>query len=78
MDLTENYKALGAAVVKQAVQDYRAAWKRLRRFPKDRSAADECRRIEEFFLSERFDLFTDLDGPWLLRKLKEKLEDSEA
>lgn len=65
------YQELGAAVVKQAVKDYCTAHRRLRRRPEDKAAAKDVKEIEAFFEGPSFELFSDLDGPWLLKKLKD-------
>lgn len=69
------YQELGAAVVKQAVKDYRTAHRRLRRRPEDAAAAKDVKDIEAFFTSPYFEMFTDLDGPWMLRRLKTMMEE---
>jgi hypothetical protein len=68
------YKRLGNAVILQAARDYKRAYRKRARYPKDNSAKDECRELEEFFRSQRFQIFTDLDGPALLEKLQKTLQ----
>lgn len=76
-----NEANLGNAVVLQAVKDYRSARKRLSRLPKSNKKRVSERRIqaeemirdcEEFFQSERFNVFSALDGKILLEKLQEE------
>ena len=43
------YERLANAIILQAVTDYRAALKRVKRNPKDRERMDESLRIERFF-----------------------------
>lgn len=69
-----NFKLLGNAVVFQAVEDYRNARIDFANCPKDykaKSMMDEC---ESFFLSERFNIFTDLDGKALLERLRKEVQ----
>lgn len=69
------YQELGAAVVKQAVKDYRTAHRRLRRRPEDAAAEKTIEEIEAFFEGPYFEMFTDLDGPWMLKRLKTMMEE---
>ena len=71
MNGLEEYEELGNAVVLRAVDDWRDAIRTLRKHP-DHVQAERMRRdCERFFLSRWFGFWTDLDGRWLLRKLKE-------
>lgn len=69
-----NIEMLGNAVVMQAVKDYRREYKKLKRDPYNQHAKDELRQIEKFFLSGRFNLFTDISGDKLLSSVKEMCE----
>ena len=64
------YKALGSAVVLQAVRDWRFAVRQLRKHPNSMSARSMLSEVEEFFCSRRFNYFTELDGEELLRQLR--------
>ena len=65
---------LANAIVLQATRDYRAALKRLMRHPSDGYAKRTKKECEEFFLSQRFDIFTGIDGKGLMEKLREEFE----
>lgn len=76
-----NEANLGNAVVLQAVKDYRCARKKLSRLPKSNKKRVSERRIqaeemirdcEEFFRSERFNVFSTLDSKALLEKLQQE------
>lgn len=76
-----NEANLGNAVVLQAVKDYRSARKKLARLPKSNKKRVSERRIqaeemirdcEEFFKSERFNVFSTIDGKALLEKLQQE------
>ena len=69
------YEALGNAVVLQAVKDYRRAYKRLLRHPKDHQAKRDVNEIEQFFTSGYFNTFTELDGTMLLHRLQDEMEE---
>ena len=72
--LDENYQKLANAIILQAVKDFRAAYRRLKRFPNDRAAQSQVRDITKFFCSQYFSALTTLDGPSLLQKIIDELE----
>lgn len=71
----ENYQALANAIIVQAAKDFRAAYKRLKRFPNDRLAESEVRNCTKFFYSDYFQALTDLDGPALLRRMMKEIDE---
>ena len=68
------YQALAHAVVLQTVTDYRSAMRRLKKHPDDGYAIKMRKECEDFFLSQRFDLFTTIDGRGLLENLRKEFE----
>ena len=68
------YEALANAIIIQAAKDFRAAYKRMKRFPNDVRTQDEVRDITKFFCSEWFEALSDVDGPALLRKMKDEID----
>ena len=64
----ENYKMLGEAIVVQAAEDYREAY---REYLKALSTIEEC---EDFFKSDWYAMMTNLDPDLLIKKLKEEVE----
>lgn len=68
------YEGLANAIIIQAAKDFRAAYKRMKRFPNDTRAQDEVREITKFFCSEWFEALSDADGPTLLRKIKDEID----
>jgi len=81
-DYNDPYAEIAAAAVRQAVNDWVELHKKrgkpewLRDPPgtkkeNRRTKADEIRNIEEFFLSEDFQMYTDIDGKKLLEYLKD-------
>lgn len=72
----DGYQLLANAIIEQAVKDYRND----RDILKTRSekstayekAAVDIKRIERFFRSAWFKELTDIDGEWLLDKLREE------
>lgn len=69
------YKGLANGIVKQAVKDWRKAMKCLRNNPKKKKKRDALATIvdtESFFLSEWFELLTDVSGEALLSLLRKE------
>lgn len=64
------YEELCSAVVLRAVDDWRWAVRKLWLDPDNLEAERLRKDCEQFFLSGWFGVWTDLDGGWLLRKLK--------
>ena len=71
----EGYYALSRAIILQAVKDFKPSYLRLKQHPNDSHAAARVKEITEFFCSEYFCLLSDLDGPRLLRKIMEMLDE---
>ena len=67
------YENLASAIILQAVSGYRAAKKRLRKFPEDRDALFTTREVRRFFLSAYFGNLTKLDGRLLLEQLDKEV-----
>lgn len=70
--MDEAYSRLANAIVLQAVKDWRAARRKLKRKPQNESARIELESCERFFRSDWFTELTDVDGRVLLRKLYEE------
>ncbi len=71
--MQRNWEEFAQAIILQAVDDYRKARKRVRMLPDQKSAQATIREVERFFLSRWFAQLTDVDGEYLLRKLKEEV-----
>lgn len=70
--MMDPYEDLAAAVVLQAVKDYRTAREKLRRKDRNKDAKLMIEDCEKFFRSDWFASLTSLDGGMLLKKLKEE------
>lgn len=70
----DSYQELANAIILLAVKDYRAAYRRLQRFPNDRVADSTLREIGGFFKSDHFNCLTSLDGTALLSRIVNELE----
>jgi hypothetical protein len=70
---SDPYQNLANAIVAQAAQDYLSALKRLKKNPRNRTAMDEAMQLEKFFHSGWYEILTDVDPDYLIRKLREKV-----
>ena len=71
--MSDPYENLANAIILQAVKDYRAAKKKLKRNPKNKDAKLIVGDCERFFCSDWFGQLTSVDGKMLLKKLQEEL-----
>ena len=69
----EPYENLANAIILSAVRDYRKVLKRLSINPKSKSAAADAASLERFFFSGWFEVLTDLDPNYLVRRLKNEV-----
>ncbi|HIT12804.1 MAG TPA: hypothetical protein IAB54_01405 [Candidatus Scatomonas merdigallinarum] len=69
------YERLANAIILQAVTDYRAALKQIRRNPKNQEAIDEAMRVESFFRSGWYSQLTAVDGEYLIRRLQDEVRE---
>lgn len=63
------YERLGNAVVMQAVKNWRSSTRKLKRNPDNYEAKRLKKECEKFFLSQCFNMYTNLDGRALLEML---------
>ena len=69
------YERLANAIILQAVTDYRAALKRIKRKPEDWQTIDEAMRVESFFRSGWYSQLTAVDGEYLIRRLQDEVRE---
>lgn len=74
--IQEAYENLANAIIKSAAEDYKLALIRLKRDPDDEVAKEEVKQQEKFFYSDWFEVLTDLDPSYLIRKMKEYVNES--
>lgn len=67
----EAWEDLANAIILSAVRDYKRALLHLKRNPDSQSAIRAVEREEQFFYSSWFEVLTDLDPSYLIRKIKE-------
>ena len=68
------WEHLGNAVVERAVLDYIRAVKALRAHPEDEAVAAMVRDCEDFFCTNRIQLFSTIDGRALLEELRRDVQ----
>lgn len=68
----EPYENLANAIILSAVKDYRKVLKRLSLNPNSKGAAADAASLERFFFSGWFEILTDLNPEYLVRRLKEE------
>ncbi len=66
------YQALANAIIEQAVKDYRAALKILRRYPDSKAAMAEAMEIERFFHFGWYGVLTEIDPDYLIKRLRKE------
>ena len=71
--MEKEWEELANAIIIRAVEDYRDSRWRVRNLPDQVEAREMIIELEEFLLSPWFALLTDVDGEWLLKKLKEEV-----
>lgn len=70
------YERLANGIVLQAVADYRAALKAIKRNSGNKEKISEALQIEKFFRSQWYQLLTKVDGEYLIRKLQAEARES--
>lgn len=68
------FENLANAIVLQAVKDYRSALQRLKKDRNIYSARRMKEEVERFFLSGWFSELTELNGAFLMRKIREEFD----
>lgn len=66
------YENLANAIIQTAATDYRAAMRRLCKNHANYAAASEAAELERFFRSAWYEMLTDLDGEYLLGRLRQE------
>ena len=66
------YNALANAIIEQAAKDFKAAQRKLQKDPYNINARRTARETETFFCSDWFKVLTPVNGPAILKQLKEE------
>lgn len=68
--IPKQYSELASEIVLRAVRDYKSALKRNKKKPDDADARYSIYECEQFFHSNWYQTLTDIDGDFLIRKVK--------
>ena len=72
MEKMECYHQLANAIVLQAVKDYQEALRKYYKGDRSYEVVHEKKHLEDWFHSDQFAIFTDLDPDTLIRRLKKE------
>lgn len=72
--MQKEYENLANAIVQQAVKDYRKALLYLHRHPDCCAYRESVCELEDFFRSEWIRMLTDLDGIWIMVKVRKAVK----
>lgn len=71
----DGYYSLAAAILRQAIMDYKSAVKMLIKHPKHLGALHDRDALRRFFRSEWFSVLSDLNGTSLMKKIETLTEE---
>ena len=71
----EAYENLANAIIQSAVGDYKRALIRQRRHPECKTTSENVERLERFFYSGWYEMLTNLDPSYLIRKMKVTIDE---
>lgn len=79
MDDLEPHVALANAIVMQACKDYRKTYRlHIRTYRVGDKSDDNLAELEKFFRSDWYRALTDLDGEYLMKRIREEVLPTEA
>lgn len=70
----EPYENLANAIIVLAAKDYRSALRRQKRHPGSREIQGTINRLETFFRSAWFGVLTDVEGEYLIARIRKEIE----
>ena len=71
--MTDPYESLASAIVIQAAKDYKKALQTLKKNKRSNQAMSMKEEVERFFASDWYRELTDLDGAFLMQKIREEV-----
>lgn len=72
--MIDPYQSLANAIVIQAAKDYRRALRKLKKYPNNTDAKRTVADCERFFHSDWYEILTNVKAEYLIRKLREEVE----
>ncbi len=73
--MTDSYENLANSIILLAVKDYRAALKKLKKWPRNESTKIMKDEVERFFRSAWYRELTSVDGEFLISKLQAEVDE---
>lgn len=70
----EPYENLANAIVVLAAKDYRVALRKRKRHPGSHEAQYRVSKLEGFFRSEWYGILTDVDGEYLMERIRKEFD----
>lgn len=71
IEIDQAYENLANAIIKSAVEDYKYALLYAKKHPDSEYARREVEKQEQFFFSHWYEILTNLDPTYLIRRVKE-------
>ena len=68
------YQSLANAIIEQAAKDYRIALRYHLKHPYDGRYKRDVAEIERFFRSDWYTALTDVDGEYLIREIRRRVQ----
>lgn len=72
-DEPEAWKRFARAIVVRAAEDYVLALQSVKKCRQNTGAIDEALSLERFFRGQWFEMLSDMDGDYLIRRMREKV-----
>lgn len=73
--MSDPYENLANSIILLAVEDYRGALKKLKKWPRNESAKIMKDEVERFFRSAWYRELTSVDGEYLISKLQAEVDE---
>jgi len=67
----EAWKRLASAIVVRAAEDYVLALRAVKRCREDKCSMQDALSLERFFHSQWYDMLTDMDGDYLIKRMRQ-------
>ena len=74
----DGYQALANAIVMSAAKDYKAALKRKKKNPNNRSVQAQICSLERFFRSSYCQILSDLNPEYLIQRMRKEVFDNDS
>lgn len=69
----DGYQCLANAIILSAYNDYRAALKNLKKYPRNENSLQSIETLERFFHSGWYEMLTTVNAEFVTNKIKEEV-----